>query len=176
MELMNNTPDRELSWDDEIENEGREYVLLPAGDYPFQVVNLEKARHDNPNSKVPPCPKAILTLRVTDPRSGQTADVGCNLLLHSQQEWKLCEFFSAIGLRRKGERLRMDWGRVVGSRGYLALSVREYTRRDGDVGKSNDVKRFYPAEEAPAAPAAPAYAQPAAPAYQPPAPGGWTPR
>lgn len=195
MDYQNNNPDRELGWDDPIEHEEREFVLFPAGDYPFQIINLEKARHDNPNSKTPPCPKAILTVRVTEPATGRTADMTCNLLLHSSWEWKLCEFFAAIGLRRKGESKPMEWGRVVGSRGYLNLSVREYTRRDGDIGKSNDIKRFYPADEAPlagSAPAAPAY-QPApapvyqpAPAYQPPqtcppaapaaAPGGWNPR
>ena len=70
-----NTPttDRELDWDSEINQDAREIILLPEGDYPFQVVNLEKARHTpKPDSKIPPCNKAILTLRIT--ADGQLAE------------------------------------------------------------------------------------------------------
>ncbi len=146
---LNITPDRELDWNDTIENEGHEYVLLPEGDYPFTIVSLEKARHTpGPQGKLPPCNKAVLTVRVTAP-DGMTADVRHNLFLHTSQEWKLCEFFAAIGARRKGEPLRMNWTVVPASTGQCHLKKRSFTRRDGTLGESNEISRFYPQEEKP---------------------------
>lgn len=36
-----NTTDRALSWDDEFTNEQQEFVLLPEGDYAFEVTGQE---------------------------------------------------------------------------------------------------------------------------------------
>ncbi len=139
--------ERELDWNDTIENEGREYVLLPEGDYPFQVVSIEKARHTpGPQGKLPPCNKAVLTIRLTAP-DGATADVKHNFFLHSSQEWKLCEFFTAIGARKKGEALRMNWNAVPGATGACKVKVRQYTRRNGEPGQSNEIGRFYEPQE-----------------------------
>ena len=33
-----------LDWDDELTNEQKDFVLLPEGDYPFEVTNMERAR------------------------------------------------------------------------------------------------------------------------------------
>lgn len=174
---MNNQP-HELNWDDQIVQEEMELPYLPDGDYPFQIVNLEKARHQpKENGKIPPCNKAILTVRVTDRMNGQTVDMQANLLLHSKMEWKLCEFFAAIGMRQKGEALRMDWSRVVGATGLC--KVKKQQRRDGR--EASEIDRFYPAYDLPAG-AAPqksfaqaAYQQPAqsyaAPAYSQPQQG-----
>ena len=41
-----NTTDRALGWDDEFTNEQQEFVLLPEGDYPFEVTGMERARLD----------------------------------------------------------------------------------------------------------------------------------
>ena len=35
---MSEVIERELGWDDEIEKDGPEFVLLPEGDYSFEVV------------------------------------------------------------------------------------------------------------------------------------------
>lgn len=167
-ELYNQQP-RELNWDDQIVNEEIELPYLPNGDYPFQIVNLEKARHQpKENGKIPPCNKAILTVRVTDRMSGQTVDMQTNLLLHSKMEWKLCEFFAAIGMRQKGEALRMDWNRVVGASGLCKVKKQE--RRDGRA--ASEIDRFYPTYDLPAGAvpaAAPAAYQQPAPSYAAPA-------
>ena len=42
---MSEVIERELGWDDEIEKDGPEFVLLPEGDYSFEVVGFERARH-----------------------------------------------------------------------------------------------------------------------------------
>lgn len=144
-QYTNLTPDRELDWGDEINQDAREIILLPEGDYPFQVVNLEKARHTpREGSKIPPCNKAILTLRVTAPEGLQT-DLRLNLYLHTSQEWKLGEFFCGIGQKRKGEPLRMNWAAVIGSRGRCHVKQRPW--KDTMV---NEIARILPAEEVPA--------------------------
>lgn len=182
---MNNQP-RELDWDDQILNEEMELPFLPDGDYPFQIVNLEKARHQpRDGGKLPPCNKAILTVRVNDRMNGVSVDIRHSLFLHSSMEWRLCEFFSAIGLKQKGEPLRMDWSRVVGATGLC--KVKKQQRRDGRA--ASEIDRFYPVYDLPAsgtqqgygAPQpiqnAPSYGQPqqgyAAP--QQPNGGGFTP-
>lgn len=162
-ELYNQQP-RELNWDDPISQEEMELPHLPDGDYPFQIVNLEKARHQpRDGGKLPPCNKAILTVRVTDRMNNVSVDIRHNMYLHTSMEWKLSEFFAAIGLKQKGEALRMDWSRVVGATGLC--KVKKRSRTDGRA--ESEIDRFYPAYDLPAG-AAPqqGYAQPA---YQQPA-------
>ena len=35
-----------LGWDDEFTNEQQEFVLLPEGEYPFEVTGMERARYE----------------------------------------------------------------------------------------------------------------------------------
>jgi len=130
---------RELAWDDEIENESGGWVLLPEGEYDFVVENFERGRH-NGSTKVPPCNKAILTLGIDSPQGH--ASVTCNLFLYDRYEWKLCQFFTSIGARKHGERLRMDWNKVLGARGRCKVTVRPYTGNDGKERQANDIDRF----------------------------------
>ena len=53
-----NTTDRALSWDDEFTNEQQEFVLLPEGEYPFEVTGMERARFDG-SAKLPPCKRQL---------------------------------------------------------------------------------------------------------------------
>ncbi|MBQ9346296.1 MAG: DUF669 domain-containing protein [Oscillibacter sp.] len=136
----------EMDWDAEIEHDGA-YTVLPEGDYHFIVRKFDRARH-NGSEKLPPCLKAILTLDVESSEASGT--VQTNLFLHSTQEWKLCQFFTAIGKRKKGERLRMNWNEVVGASGWCRLDRRSWTGSDGRERESNEVKVFYdPAEYTP---------------------------
>lgn len=154
----------EMDWDSEISQEEMELAHLAPGDYPFQIVSLEKARHQpRDGGKLPPCNKAILTVRVTDRMTGQVIDLRHNLFLHSTMEWKLCEFFAAIGMRQKGEALRMDWNRVVGATGLC--KVKNRNRNDNRL--ESEIDRFYPAYDLPQ--------QQTAQTYQQPRQGGFTP-
>lgn len=139
--------ERALDWNDEIENDGSSFVLLPPGDYDFTVTAFERERHPG-SAKLPPCNKAVLTLEITSAQG--TATLKHNLFLHSKTEGLLCAFFVSIGQRKHGEKLRMDWNRVVGSRGRCTLGVREWVgERTGEKMKSNEVTRFLePAENA----------------------------
>ena len=50
-----------LDWNDIIEDDGQEFVLLEEGDYNFIVRDFERGRFPG-SAKLPACNKAILTL------------------------------------------------------------------------------------------------------------------
>ena len=148
---------RELGWDDVIEKDGPDYVLLPDGEYPFRVTKMERARFQG-SAKLPPCNMAVLTISVDGGEKG-AAVVTHRLYLHTKTEGLLCAFFESIGQRKHGEPLQPRWGEVTGSTGMCRLGIHEYTKKDGTAGSSNEIQRFF----------AP---QPAAPKTAP-AQGGW---
>jgi len=155
---MSDNDDRVLGWDDEISQDstGQSTILAP-GTYPFEIVNLKRGHHQpkpNGTGKLPACPKAEVTVRVYAP-DGEAVDINNNLFLHSRCEGMLCAFFLAIGHRKHGEPLRPNWSRVIGSRGFCKVAVREYAKDDGTKGQSNDIKSFLDPEKAPKNPPTP---------------------
>ncbi|MDE2441567.1 MAG: DUF669 domain-containing protein [Betaproteobacteria bacterium] len=149
---MSDNDDRVLGWDDEISNDstGQSTILAP-GIYPFEIVNLKRGQHQpKASGKLPACPKAEVTVRVYAP-DGEKVDINNNLFLHSRCEGMLCAFFLSIGHRKHGESLRPNWNRVIGSRGFCKVDVREYSKDDGTKGKSNEIKSFLDPEKAPKA-------------------------
>ncbi|WP_433958791.1 hypothetical protein [Cytobacillus horneckiae] len=140
---MNN--ERELSWDDEIEKDGSDFILLPEGDYNFTVAKFERARFQG-SAKMPACNQAKLELTVHSPDHGDVT-IFHNLFLHTKTEGLLSNFFAGIGQKKKGEKLRMNWGTVIGSKGRLKLEVNNFKGNDGSDKTNNQVKKFYPYEE-----------------------------
>ncbi|PWV97466.1 hypothetical protein DFQ01_121110 [Paenibacillus cellulosilyticus] len=144
---MNNQQEREFGWDDTIEKDGGGgFTLLPAGDYNFTVSKFERGRFTG-SDKMPPCNQAKLDLTIHSPEHGDVV-VFHNLFLHTKTEGLLSNFFSAIGQKRKGEPLRMNWNAVVGARGRLKLEVRNY-KHNGEDRSSNQVKTFYAPDDIP---------------------------
>lgn len=139
---FNNNFEREFSWDDTIQKDS-EFVLLPEGLYWFTVKNYDRGRHTpNPQNpgKLPACPKATVYLQVVA-NEGET-ELRHNLFLHSSTEGMLSAFFGAIGQKRKGEPLRMDWNSIVGKSGVCKVGIREY-----NGNKYNEVKSMIYAED-----------------------------
>ena len=136
--------ERELGWDDEISKES-DFTLIPEGDYSFTVTGFERGRHEG-SDKLPPCNKAVITLRVELP-DGTTQDLKHNLFLHSKTEGLLSAFFTCIGLKKKGEPLRMNWSAVIGTKGRCKIAVRTWKGKSGEDMQSNDVKKFYAPDE-----------------------------
>ncbi|MEJ8546606.1 hypothetical protein [Brevibacillus borstelensis] len=152
--------ERELGWDDEIQKDGGGFVLLPAGDYNFTVTKFERGRFAG-SDKMPPCNQAKLEITVHSPEHGDVV-VPHNLFLHSKTEGLLSNFFTGIGLKKKGEPLRMNWNATLGRRGRLRLEVRNYTY-NGEERSSNQIKSFYAYDDVPTQQQQPQYNQ--APQY-----------
>lgn len=138
----NNNFDREFGWEDTIQKDS-EFVLLPDGLYWFTVKKYERGRHTpNPQNpgKLPACPKATVYLTIVA-NEGET-ELRHNLFLHSSTEGMLSAFFGAIGQKRKGEPLRMDWNAIIGKVGVCKVGSREY-----NGNKYNEVKGMIYAED-----------------------------
>lgn len=131
---------REYSWDDEIQNEDA-FTLLDAGDYEFEIVKFERARHEG-SEKIPPCNKAVVTFRVGDTTLTE------NFLLCSTLEWKLSQLFLSVGLKKHGEPLRMNWQALTGKRGVCKVIVRKYMK-DGAEREINRIDKLYAYDEQP---------------------------
>ncbi len=141
---MNNDIERELGWDDEIENDGPEFVILPGGDYDFEVVGLERGRY-NGSDKLPPCNKAVVHIRIEGPEGEST--IKHNIFLHTKVEGLISAFFRAIGQRKKGERIQPNWNAVVGTTGRAKVGVKKWIY-EGKEYEGNEIKKFYfPDEE-----------------------------
>ena len=142
---MSDMIERELSWDDEIENDRGDWVLLPEGEYPFTIKTYERKRFAG-SAKLPPCNQAELTIEIDGGEAGVTT-VRHSLYLHTKTEGLLCAFFTAIGQRKHGEKLRMNWQSVPGSKGRCKVVIEDWTGKDGENHQSNRIKSFIePAE------------------------------
>ena len=94
---MSNESEREYGWDDEIQNDGPEYVVLPDGDYNFKVTGFERGRYEG-GEKIPACNMAIITLEIENNKG--ICFIQNRLFLHSRCEGLLCAFFTCIGQRK----------------------------------------------------------------------------
>ena len=93
------------------------------------------------SDNLPPCNKATIHIKIDGPTGSVT--LKHSLFLHSKTEGLLSAFFAAIGQKKKGEPLRMNWAKVIGSKGLCKIS--QYQGDDGNI--YNEVKRFLPSED-----------------------------
>lgn len=139
-ELNNTDIGREIGWDDEITADSQEFTLLPAGDYDFEVVAFERARHAG-SAKLPQCNKAVLSLKFKG-EEGETV-INHNLFLHTKTEGMVSAFLICIGQKKHGEPTKPNWNTMVGSTGRAKLIVENWTGKDGEEHQSNRIKKFY---------------------------------
>lgn len=112
---------RNLDWDSSISADAsKEFERPPIGDYYFEVCGFEKAVSSKGNKM------AVIEVKLLD---GDQAGFKMkdNLVLTSNMEWKLAQFFECLGLKNKGEQLqKMPWDMVLGSQGRLKLKHEDY--------------------------------------------------
>ncbi|MGY3724991.1 hypothetical protein SAMN05421767_10648 [Granulicatella balaenopterae] len=122
----------ELDWNGTItaDSEAKPYLLLDEGFYKFTVTNIEKTRYQpSPTSKIPACPMANveLTIKVLNEKGEpEETKVHERLYLHQTMENRLSGFFGAIGQKKKGQPLQMNWNTVIGSQGVCKINNRKY--------------------------------------------------
>lgn len=151
-------------WDSPIGKEADEggFNVLPEGEYPFEVVSLERGRYEgNPEKGTKPCPKAVVGLTVHGGEDLGDANIKENVFLNRKNAWKIKSLFVCLGLVDPGaEEFVPNWTAIVGRSGTCTLKRRQYTK-DGETRDANDVRRFLPPAPAASAQApAPAPVQP----------------
>ncbi len=88
---------------------------------------------------------AIVDIEIMDPKTGKPVTIKNRLFLHTRTEWTIGQFFTSIGLKRKGEAFRPNWNAIAGKTGTLKLKNRTYNDT-----VYNEIDTFYePKEDAP---------------------------
>lgn len=138
-----------MEWNSEIKEDGQDFSPLPQGEYAFRVLKMDRTKASTGANM------AKLELEVQG--DGRTAKVYDNLVLQDNCEWKLSQFFRAIGQKKHGQSFRMDWNRVPGARGRVRLKVEEYEvqkgEHKGEKRQRNAVDSYLDPPSAGAAPA-----------------------
>lgn len=130
-----------LSWDSQIEQESS-FVLLPEGEYEFRVEKMERSQYQpSQKSKIrETAPQAELELKIQS--SEGEATVFERLILHTATEWKLSEFFIAIGQKVKGQPFTPNWSQVPGATGRVKIEINKYKTNQGQDRENNRVVEF----------------------------------
>lgn len=118
-----------FDWDDEIQDDGeqRDFVTLEEGDYEFEVTKFERGHYTpKAGAKTPACNQASMTLKVsTDEGDCYITD---NFPLAATMEWKISAFFRSVGLKKHGEKLKMQWKDSIGLKGKAHIVQSEGTK------------------------------------------------
>lgn len=124
----------ELDWDSALTEDSKEFTLLPDGEYDFHVEKFERAMSKSGNKM------AKLTLVVTDGKNKVT--VFDNIVLISSMVWKISSFFGALGMKKRGETVNMNWNEIYGKIGRCNLKLVEYDKNDGSKGQRNEIEGY----------------------------------
>ena len=128
-----------LDWNATLTKDEPDYFIPPEGDYLFQVIDFERNRHRG-SPKLPPCNKMTVYMELQTPEG--PCRVRTDLFLHISTEWKIAAFFRAIGLKKRGEDLVMDWTRAAGKWGRCHVRPFTYTGNDSKEHTIADVSDF----------------------------------
>lgn len=124
-----------FDWDSEIESDGQELVTVQPGDYAFTVTKVERKQFQG-SDKIPACNMALVSGTIDVPKG--TATFRERLYLCSSFEWKLSGFFRCLGMKKHGEKLRMNFPGAVGKKGMAKFGVREYNGQT-----YNQIEQYY---------------------------------
>jgi len=119
--------DDDLAFDGVIENDGNEFVLIPAGVYPFNVIDFEQTEYQDTKANKSR-KKIIVHVQVTLP-DGSTAVIKDHLPLKRTLEWKFCQLFTSVGDRKSGEPLQMKWNEIRGKGGQVKIKVDSFNKK-----------------------------------------------
>ena len=141
---MTNIDNSVIDWNDVIEDDGQEFVLLPEGDYNFVVTNFERGRFPG-SAKIPATNKATISIQIFSELG--VASMKFDLILSKALTWKLSAFFRSIGQKKRGEKITMDWNKVLGAKGRAHIKQKVYTNQAGEEKTINDLDYFIDYDE-----------------------------
>lgn len=125
-----------FDWDSEIESDGKEYVTVDPGDYTFTVTKVERKQYPGNGGKIPACNMAEVSGTIDVPKGEATFRE--RLYLCKSFEWKLSGFFRCLGMKKHGEKLRMDFPGAVGKKGFARFGNHEH---NGNT--YNQIEQYY---------------------------------
>lgn len=131
-----------LDWTtEEVEDNG--FAFLEPGTYNFQVTRVRRERYEG-GDKIGPCPKAVVEMLVSSEDGANLQNMEENLLLHSKTQFRIAQFFAALGFEKDPEtgKVKINWEQVVGKSGHIKVGVRTYVKKDGNEGKANQIEEW----------------------------------
>lgn len=129
--------DEVIDFDGTIEKDGEGFTTLPDGDeVEFKIMEVEKGRNADGTK-----PQVKMKVACTSVNGHGRTNITDYLTMTRKSEWKLCELFSAIGMRKHGETLRLDWD-IIGKTGRATVKTDSWTSRDGEKKLSNKIKNY----------------------------------
>lgn len=130
-----------LDFNSEIEMDSQEFILLPEGDYAFIVKEVEQSFYQGESEKIGNgCPMVTLKLEIKSPKG--TATVQDRLYLNEDLVWKLSSFFRCIGLKKHGEKVKMNWNAAIMQEGLCHIIQEKWIDRNGNEKLSNRVDKY----------------------------------
>ena len=60
------------------------------------------------------------------------ASMKFDLILSKSLTWKVSAFFRSIGQKKRGEKITMDWNKVLGAKGRAHIKQKVYTNQSGE--------------------------------------------
>lgn len=126
-----------FGWTDEIENDGNDQempVVIPEGEYDFKIVDFKREKSKSGANM------AHLVMRV-DTENGHSL-IHEYIVLIKNQEWKISAFFRSIGQKKRGERVSMDWNKVLNAKGKAHVYIDTFTDNQGKERQSNKIDRY----------------------------------
>ena len=134
-------------WDDEIQNEASFLVLEP-GIYRFKITGFTRERYSG-GEKIPPCNRANLEMTVYD-KEGRSTTIKESLFLIERMEWKLSQFFLGLGLKKHGEKVKMQFDKILGREGMCHVIKQTYvSKNDGQERETNRIDEYLDPEKYP---------------------------
>lgn len=126
--------------------EQKEFSIPPVGEYDFIVASVEKTFSQSSGN---PMLKVRLELQGAD---GSVFD---NLPLTDNMMWKIVTFFESIGIKKKGEELKLSMGeaadKAVGCEGRLKVKHETYNGKQSAKVDKYLITEAKKAKKAPAA-------------------------
>lgn len=128
------------------DQDNHDYVLLPAGDYAFEVIGVGWSISSGSRTNG----SDVMELRLMIYRDGSFREklgtVSENIIFHPSCEWKLDTFVKSAGFMvagrkpHKGEELELEEHNLKGLRGWLKLKVESFkSTRDNETKQTNRV-------------------------------------
>lgn len=129
-----------------LELEDNTFVLIPDGDYHFEVASHEVGYATS--DKMPPNTQRVtINLEIPFTKDGEThtGKVRHNLNIYKKALFAIRQFVECIGMVPEKGKMKVNLEEMDGMTGVCSINTREYNGKE-----YNNVLRFYPPSKAPA--------------------------